>query len=443
MSGTDLAPWLSQSRWPTVPIRYVAKLGTGHTPSRQHPEYWKNCTLPWITLADVWQLRDGTRDTVLETKEKISHLGLANSAAVLHPAGTVILSRTASVGFSAIMGHDMATSQDFATWTCGPKVEPRYLLHALRAMAPDLRRVASGSTHKTIYMPDIEQLRIPLPLLEEQRRIADFLDAEMVQVSRIESLRMAQRRVLDERAAALVTETLVPGSLGKLAGRWPWPWLPEMTEDRLLVRLGYLCRLQSGLTVDSSRDLDGDVVTRPYLRVANVQADHVDLESVAEITVPREIADRSTLQPGDVLMTEGGDLDKLGRGTIWRGALEGCLHQNHVFALRPDPMKLDAEYLALMTQTLHGRCYFESTGVKTTNLASTNSSKILGFPIPLPPLERQQALVKQVSEQLSMVNRARSAVDRQYVLLQEHRQALITAAVTGKIDVATARGIQE
>ena len=174
----DLAPWLAGSRWPTIPIRYVAQLGTGHTPSRQHPEYWENCTIPWVTLADVWQLRDGTTDVIHETAEKISTLGLANSAAVKHSAGTVILSRTASVGFSAILGSDMATSQDFATWTCGPRLYPRYLLHALRAMAPDLRRLSSGSTHKTVYMPDIEELRIPLPPMPEQLRIAAYLDAQ-------------------------------------------------------------------------------------------------------------------------------------------------------------------------------------------------------------------------------------------------------------------------
>jgi len=116
------------SVWPRVQVRRVAGLGTGHTPNRQHPEYWENCTIPWLTLADVWQLRDGTTDVVTETAECISEVGMANSAAVLHPAGTVALSRTASVGFCCILGRDMATSQDFATWTCGPELVPRFLL---------------------------------------------------------------------------------------------------------------------------------------------------------------------------------------------------------------------------------------------------------------------------------------------------------------------------
>ncbi|GAB7105351.1 hypothetical protein JCM4814A_36650 [Streptomyces phaeofaciens JCM 4814] len=164
----------------------------------------------------------------------------------------------------------------------------------------------------------------------------------------------------------------------------------QLTSGKLQhVRLGYLCRLQTGLTVDGTRELDGDVVTRPYLRVANVQAGHLNLDSVSNITVPRAMAKRSELRSGDVLMTEGGDLDKLGRGTVWRGELDGCLHQNHVFALRTNPERLDARYLAWVTQSGYGRSYFESTGTKTTNLASTNSSKILDFRIPLPELSEQ------------------------------------------------------
>lgn len=206
MTGANIAPWLAASRWPTVPIRLVARLGSGHTPSRSVPEYWENCTVPWITLADVWQLRSGSVSVITDTKEKVSTQGLANSAAVKHPAGTVILSRTASVGFSAIMGADMATSQDYVAWTCGPKLDPRFLLHALRGMSSDLKRVATGSTHKTIYMPDIEQLRIPLPPLEEQQSIADFLDAETARINRIISIRRQQFNLLADHQLSRLSE---------------------------------------------------------------------------------------------------------------------------------------------------------------------------------------------------------------------------------------------
>ncbi|MCX9192858.1 hypothetical protein C3Y87_15830 [Carbonactinospora thermoautotrophica] len=282
---------------------------------------------------------------------------------------------------------------------------------------------------------------VPLPPLEEQRRIADFLDGETTRLAALENVRARQRAFLDEHVYAEISETLLPGILTDPSGEFPYPWLPKLSPEIPLVRLGYICRLQTGLTVDGARNLSGDVVTRPYLRVANVQAGRVLLDSVTEITVPRAIAERSTLRPGDVLMTEGGDLDKLGRGTVWRGELPDCLHQNHVFALRPDPAKLDPDYLSLLTQSLHGRCYFESTGVRTTNLASTNSSKILSFPVPLPSISRQRELVNLLREKLEITERAKELLDEQVTRIQERRQALITAAVTGQIDVTTAREI--
>ena len=169
-------PWMTRipRHWGSPKVGYVASLGSGHTPSRSKPEWWipEECTIPWITTGEVARLRTDRVEFVHQTRERISQIGLANSAAVVHPAGTVFLCRTASAGYSGIMASDMATSQDFATWRCGPGLEPRFLLLCLRAMRPDLLgRLAMGSTHQTIYMPDIRGLTIPLPPLEEQRGI--------------------------------------------------------------------------------------------------------------------------------------------------------------------------------------------------------------------------------------------------------------------------------
>ena len=116
--------WLGEipAHWGVTRTKFVARQRSGHTPSRQHAEYWQDCVIPWFSLADVWQIRDGRKEYVSETNEKISELGLANSSARLLPKGTVILSRTASVGFSAILEVDMATTQDFVNWVCGASV---------------------------------------------------------------------------------------------------------------------------------------------------------------------------------------------------------------------------------------------------------------------------------------------------------------------------------
>jgi type I restriction enzyme S subunit len=130
---------------------------------------------------------------------------MANSSAELHPAGTVVLSRTASPGYSAIMGRDMATSQDFATWTCGPLLNPRFLLLCLRAMRQDLLgRLAMGSTHKTIYMPDLESIAVPIPPLSEQEQLVDAAYDQHRTLDECATRISAQIDLLRERRQAFI-----------------------------------------------------------------------------------------------------------------------------------------------------------------------------------------------------------------------------------------------
>lgn len=200
------------SHWEELNIRRVASMHTGHTPSRSRPDFWDNTTIPWFTLADVWQLRDGTRIHLGETASKISELGLTNSAAELLPAGTVVLSRTASVGFSGIMPSPMATSQDFWNWVCGPRLLPEYLTFLFRAMREHLLSLMIGSTHKTIYQPVAASLRIPLPPLAEQERIVAAVREETAKIDTL--IAKAERFIAlsKERRAALITAA-VTGAL--------------------------------------------------------------------------------------------------------------------------------------------------------------------------------------------------------------------------------------
>ena len=197
--------------WRIAKLSLVARLGTGHTPRRSEAEYWETeRDIPWLTTSDIERFRDDRCEVLAETKESISRAGLENSSAVLHPAGTVALSRTASVGFSVIMGREMATSQDFVTWTCSPLLEPRFLLLCLRAMRVDLLgRLAMGSTHKTIYMPGIQGLRIPLPPLDEQKRAVQIAKHETKRIDELAALVRRQLPLLKVRRESLISAAVI------------------------------------------------------------------------------------------------------------------------------------------------------------------------------------------------------------------------------------------
>ncbi|CAN7154799.1 restriction endonuclease subunit S [Devosia sp. LjRoot3] len=199
--------WLGDvpEHWVVTPIRMVARLESGHTPSRSRPEWWEDCTVPWFSLADIWQVRKEGRTVITETSEQVSEIGLANSSARVLPAGTVMLSRTASVGFAAIMGVDMATTQDFANWVCGPKLNNHFLLWTFRAMRPEFSRLMMGSTHNTIYMPDLAAFRMPLPPMNEQLEVVAFLQSATGKIDRLLDQATAATALLSERRAALIS----------------------------------------------------------------------------------------------------------------------------------------------------------------------------------------------------------------------------------------------
>ena len=201
------AEWLGEvpAHWEVKRIKFAARLHSGHTPSRQNAEYWMDCTIPWFGLADVWQVRDGQAEYVVDTSEKISEAGLANSAATLLPKGTVILSRTASVGFSAILGVDMATTQDFVNWICGQSLRPEYLLYVLRAMGPEYRRLTMGSTHQTIYMPDVGTFVTPVPPLVEQDQIVASIRREKADIEALIRKVVAAVEHVKEYRSALIS----------------------------------------------------------------------------------------------------------------------------------------------------------------------------------------------------------------------------------------------
>ena len=199
-------PWAGKLPvdWQVVPLTSVTQLESGHTPSRTREDWWQDCYIPWISLNDVGTMRESRY--LDSTTHQLSDEGIANSSARVLPAGTVVLSRDATVGRTSIMKIPMATSQHFAAWICGPRLDPEYLWTLFTdAMQPYFDSFQNGSTIRTIGMGDLKAIRIPLPPLEEQRRIAAYLDE---QTAKIDALIAETERFIElsrERRSALIT----------------------------------------------------------------------------------------------------------------------------------------------------------------------------------------------------------------------------------------------
>lgn len=291
-----------------------------------------------------------------------------------------------------------------------------------------------------LSMPGMRQIPVLVPTPAEQAAIVRFLDWAN---GRLERAIRAKRKVialLNEQKQAIinraVTRGLDPSVPLKPSGI---PWLGDIPQYWEVRPLKAVCQIQSGVTL--GKDYAGQATELyPYLRVANVQAGHANLAVVKTIRVTKAEADRSMLQDGDVLMTEGGDPDKLGRGCVWHAQVSPCLHQNHVFSVRPNNLRLEPYFLAALMGTRYARAYFESTAKQTTNLASTNKTKIGQFSVLVPSVIEQREILKALERETQPVDSAIIRLEREIELLREYRTRLVADVVTGKLDVREAAG---
>lgn len=201
--------------WRWVKLTDVARLESGHTPSRKHPEYWDG-DIRWLGIQDA---RQHHGREIHETRQTVSELGVANSSARILPAGTVCLSRTASVGYVVRLGRPMATSQDFVNWVCSDDVDPEFLMYLLIAEAESILRFGKGSTHTTVYFPEVKAFHICLPQPEEQRRIVAKVEALLARVNAARD-RLARVPAILERFRQSV---LAAACSGRLTEDWRSP----------------------------------------------------------------------------------------------------------------------------------------------------------------------------------------------------------------------------
>lgn len=198
--------WLGEvpEHWDVCKIQYYAKIESGHTPSKTNEKYWENCTIPWVSLNDSKQLR--VVDYITDTKYQISELGLANSSARILPKETVVFTRDASIGLSAITTREMAVSQHLIAWLPNKeKLSPEFLLLIFYAMEKEFNRYTFGSTIKTIGMDDVRSLMASFPPLAEQLEIVSrsFSQFELIDTSIEKSNCLLN--ILKERRTALIS----------------------------------------------------------------------------------------------------------------------------------------------------------------------------------------------------------------------------------------------
>lgn len=352
------------NKYPIVPLGELGEIVAGSTPDTNTQEYWGG-DIAWITPADLT-----SHEGIYFTGElrKITEEGYKSCSTKMLPAGSILFSSRAPIGHCAVTSFPLCTNQGFKSIIPNEKLDAIYGFFALKFFTPQIEALGRGATFAEVNKEIFENIKIPLPPLTEQKRIASLL-------ARADRLRQLRRTAHDLSASVL--QSVFLEMFGKVRGK---------TKE---VLLGEIADIASGVT--KGQNYNGrKTVEVPYLRVANVQDGYLDLSVIKTIqALPSEI-EELRLKPGDVVMTEGGDFDKLGRGAIWRGEIENCIHQNHIFRVRLDASKVTPEFFENYLLSPKAKDYFLMASKQTTNLASINMTQLKQLPVSLYPLSLQE-----------------------------------------------------
>ena len=287
-------------------------------------------------------------------------------------------------------------------------VLPKFIFYRMQIIEFD------HSTHKRYWIQQYSKIKVEIPSIPEQGRIVARIEELFSQLdSGVEMLKRIKRQLVVYRQSAVTAA------------------YPTLTEENTCC-LSELAEISGGIT--KGRRFEGsETVFLPYLRVANVQNGYLDLTEIKQIQLKKSEIEQHLLHFGDVLYTEGGDRDKLGRGTIWRDEVENCVHQNHVFKARIDAEKALSLYVAYWSMTTPARDYFYTKGKQSVNLASINKTVLSMLPIPLVPLDQQNKIVAEIESKLSVCDSIEKTVDIALQQAEAMQQSVLKKAFEGKL----------
>ena len=270
-----------------------------------------------------------------------------------------------SAVFSGISNYNGMITSAYDVFSTSDRIDSRYADYWFKYVFSNrYYKMYSKNIRYTVTTDMFQSLKTPVPTLAEQRLISDFLSQKESKVDALIANMQAQIEKLKAYKQSLITEVVTkgldPNAPMKDSGV---EWIGEIPVSWGIAKLQYCAKIRSGITLGKKYPDDSELIERPYLRVANVQNGGVVLDDLKTIEVSAEEDAQYRLSAGEVLMTEGGDRDKLGRGCVWLGQVEPCLHQNHIFALRTNKL-LNPYFLSYVTASKIGRVYFDITAIK-------------------------------------------------------------------------------
>ncbi|MFR7450836.1 MAG: restriction endonuclease subunit S [Gemmiger sp.] len=394
-------------QWKTEALSEIAFMTSGGTPSKKHPEYYKDGTIPWVRSGE---LENGA---IRDTEIKITQAGLDASSAKIFPKGTLLIALYgATIGKLAYLDIEACTNQAVCGIFENEKVSQKYLYYFLLFHRPNLIKQGIGGAQPNISQTILKKMMVSYPCDKaEQLRI----------VGKIEEL--------SSRLDASVAELQTAKEKLKVYRQAVYSSVYDGMRD--LQPITSFFEITGGLTKNSRRN--ELPLQMPYLRVANVYYNQLDLSEIKEIGVTEQEIDRCLLEKNDLLFVEGnGSKSQIGRVAIWNGQIPKCLHQNHIVKGRPLGNML-SEYALYYLISNEGRKQIVNIAKSTSGLYTLSTNKIKGLKVPYCDLNAQKKILDNLKEKLSVYDSIEQTIDASLQQAEALRQSILKQAFEGEL----------
>jgi type I restriction enzyme S subunit len=430
---------------------------------------------------------------ITDTEDHISAEAVSTSATSLVDSGSVvivvrsgILRHSLPVAVTTVVA---TLNQDLKALTPIAGIDSNYVAWGLRRYENAILTscTKTGTTVQSVEFPSFLGFEVPIPPLPEQHRIVAEIEKQFTRLdAAVAALKRAKANLKRYRASVLKAacegrlvpteaelaraerrdyepaDVLLQRILAERRAKWEADELAKMNakgkppkdvrwkakykepqavdasesgelpEGWCWGNLGAITEIKGGITKGQKRSFGRMLRSVPYLRVANVQRGFLDLTEIKHIDATENEIEDLRLESGDILFNEGGDRDKLGRGWVWNGEINDCIHQNHVFRARPVSQGIRPRYISWYGNTF-GQRYFMDEGKQTTNLASINMTKLSALPVPLPPETEQRRIVDEIDRRFSSLDDMEIAIDHSLRRAERLRQSILKRAFEGKL----------
>lgn len=294
-------------------------------------------------------------------------------------------------------------------------INPKYLYYFLQKHYDTINKNPKGIGIPHVNPTVLWNLEFPIPPLNEQKRIVAKIEELFSLIEKIEEILTKSINQITNLSQKIIDEYTMITDF-KCGTEY---------------RLGDIADIKGGVTL--GRKIKGKTIKIPYLRVANVQDGYLDLEQIKEIEILEKEKDKWILDYGDILLTEGGDRDKLGRGTIWQKQIQNCIHQNHIFRVRLDSSRFIPEYISMILRSSSSKQFFQSKGKQSVNLASINKTQLSSIEFFCPNIDLQKQRLATIQQSLDQLQFFTIIGKRLRQIIFGLRNSILTQAFEGKL----------